>query len=83
MNSPDLVANAVNYANLLPGSPPGGVVRMSGSRQLLQLQDAASRTTEGLQQIHVVIEDRSNPEGPKSQVTLESGALFVAKVMSI
>ena len=60
-------------------------MNMSNSRPLPQLQDTASRTTDGLQQIHVVIEDHSDPEDPKSlsQVTLESGVLYVAKVTPV
>jgi len=68
MNSADLVANSVNYVNLLSGSPPEGIVKMPESRGMLQMQDVGSGGSDSLQQIHVVIEDHSDLEEPHSQV---------------
>ncbi|KAK2177364.1 hypothetical protein NP493_601g00016 [Ridgeia piscesae] len=69
MNSADLVANSVNYVNLLSGSPPEGIVKMPESRGMLQMQDVGSGGSDSLQQIHVVIEDHSDLEEPHSQVS--------------
>ena len=68
MNSADLVANSVNYVNLLSGSPPEGIVKMPESMGMLQMQDVGSGESDSLQQIHVVIENHGDLEQPHSQV---------------